>query len=225
MDSSLLSWYERNINVDDVWLLVDLLAYIWEGGFTAGRSRAICSFVAHPDVGTTVWRQQESDQIMSLTFPNYLLHRPWNQRVNWRSGSVVRASDYWLGTPGNTNIVLSCRTLDKFVRSTLLQFTQLYDWILGYRELLVFVYYWSLHINYSVAECFQGMSRWCSIENVCQGAECNAPWSVLTTGYYNTYNICILNRLHQKKIKIRHVVIYFVYISKYFTVHTWTQDC
>ena len=39
----------------------------------------------------------------------------------------------------NQGQVLSCQTLVKFVHSTLLQFTQLYEGILGYRQWWIFV--------------------------------------------------------------------------------------
>ena len=78
------------------------------------------------------------------------------------------------GNPGS-NYVLSCRTLGKFVHSTLLQLTLLYESVLVYRQLWICVCeYIELRINVNVAECFPEKSRSCLHELVCHGVECNA---------------------------------------------------
>ena len=86
------------------------------------------------------------------------------------SGSVIRASD-----PQSTEHLLeSCATLLNLwhiSHSMLLQFTQLYEWVPGYRQWWIFTYKQSLCINYSVAECFREKFKCWSTEQVGKGLD------------------------------------------------------
>ena len=63
--------------------------------------------------------------------------------------------------------MLQCETMSKFFHSTLLQFTQLYEYLAidngGY------LYEHPSHIN--LAGCFPEKSRWCLTEQTCQGSK------------------------------------------------------
>ena len=72
--------------------------------------------------------------------------------------------------PGS-NPALPCITLGKFFHSVLLQFTQLYEWVPGYRQWWIFMYKQSLR-DCRIAGCFPEKPRWSSIEQVCQGVKC-----------------------------------------------------
>ena len=74
-----------------------------------------------------------------------------------------------------TNLVLPCRSLDKFVHATLLQFT-VFLWMSTWKW-WIYVNEFSSRIKCSMAERFSEKSTWCSIEQVCQGVMSEAFWA------------------------------------------------
>jgi len=75
--------------------------------------------------------------------------------------------------------------LGQFRHTTLLWFTQLYEWVAAYKQWSPILYEYYSFNSCSLPGCFPWTLRLCSIERTCQGGKCKALWTIIKTDYYN----------------------------------------